>query len=105
MPSGHLMTGTAALQIIVGNYPEKKWIRPVGFSLLTLLSFQMVQSSEHWYSDYPVSLVIGDIIGKNIIKRTVTKISGTPFTEKKYFFNFTAAQRFGNNMIGTNVTF
>ena len=65
----------------------------------------MVQSSEHWYSDYPVSLVMGFIIGKNITKKTVTKISGIPFTEKKYFFNFTAAQRFGYNMIGINITF
>jgi hypothetical protein len=99
------MTATAALYVIMGNYPEKKWIKPVGYTLLGALSFQMVQSSVHWASDYPVALVMGYIIGKNIVKNKVIKKNNTVGLEKKYKFNFSATRSQGINFIGANVTF
>ncbi len=104
-PSGHLMTATASLYVIAGNYPDKKWIKPVGFTLIGLLSFQMVQSSVHWVSDYPISLVMGYIIGKNIVKNSAS-ITKSDITEtKKYSYHFTASQKWGYNLIGGSVTF
>ncbi len=105
MPSGHLMTATSALYVIMGNYPEKKWIRPVGYTLIGVLGFQMVQSNVHWVSDYPIALVMGYIIGKNIANSKRTK-SGTKNTEsKKYSFNYNASRQYGFNMIGATLTF
>lgn len=106
-PSGHVMTATSALYVIMENYPEVKWIRPVGFSLIGLLGFQMVQSEVHWVSDYPLAFVMGYIIGKNIANRRVKKINleEDGITPKKYSFNLNSSRNSISNMIGITVTF
>ena len=105
MPSGHLMTATAALNVIIGNYPDKKWIKPVGYGLIGILGFEMVQANVHWVSDYPIAMVMGYIIGKNIVKSKITKSNSTLETPKKYTFNMNASRRSGYNLIGATVTF
>ena len=105
MPSGHMMTATAALNVIIGNYPDKKWIKPVGYSLIGILGFEMVQANVHWYSDYPIALVMGYIIGKNIAKSKVTKSNSPLETPKKYTFNMNASRRSGFNLIAATVSF
>ncbi len=65
-PSGHLATGMMTVTVIAENYPEKKLIKPVGYTLLGLLSFQMVNNGVHWASDYPLGLAIGYTVGKVI---------------------------------------
>jgi hypothetical protein len=105
MPSGHMMTATAALNVILGNYPDKKWIKPVGYSLIGLLGFEMVQANVHWYSDYPIAMVMGYIIGKNIAKSKITKTNLKLEAPKKYTFNMNASSRYGYNFIGANITF
>ncbi len=105
MPSGHVMTATAALNVILGNYPDKKWIKPVGYSLIGLLGFNMVQANVHWYSDYPIAMVMGYIIGKNIAKSKITKTNTKLESTKKYTFNLNASRSYGYNFIGVNITF
>lgn len=63
-PSGHLAVAFGTLTVIAENYKDYKWIRPVGYSLLALLSFQMVNNGVHWISDYPLALGIGYLFGK-----------------------------------------
>lgn len=63
-PSGHLATAMMTLTVIANNYEEYKWIRPIGYGLLTLLSFQMINNGVHWISDYPLALGIGYLFGK-----------------------------------------
>ena len=65
-PSGHLATCMMTVTVIADNYPEKKYIKPLGYGLLGLLSFQMVNNGVHWASDYPLGLAIGYGIGKAI---------------------------------------
>lgn len=65
-PSGHLATGVMTVTVIADNYPEKKYIKPLGYGLLGLLSFQMVNNGVHWASDYPLGAAIGYTIGKVI---------------------------------------
>ncbi len=65
-PSGHLATGMMAVTVISENYPEKTFIQPIGYTLLGLLSFQMMNNGVHWASDYPLGLGIGYMIGKTI---------------------------------------
>ncbi len=65
-PSGHLSTATAILTVIANNYPEEKWIKPVGYPLLGLLSLSLVSKGMHWYSDLPLAFFLGYSFG-NII--------------------------------------
>jgi hypothetical protein len=68
-PSGHLATVMCTTTIIAENYPEYKFIRPVGYALMTLLSFEMLNNGVHWASDYPLALFIGHDIGKIVVNR------------------------------------
>lgn len=65
VPSGHFMAATATFTVIDTNYPEyRNIIRPVGFTLLTILGFQMANIGVHWVSDYPLGAAIGYVVGK-----------------------------------------
>ena len=77
-PSGHLATGMMTVTVIAENYPEKKYVRPLGYTLLGALSFQMVNNGVHWASDYPLGLAVGYAIGKAIAAggRTAAKRTG-----------------------------
>jgi len=58
-PSGHLAVATATVEAVALNYPERGFVRPLGYSLLTLLSFAMVNNGVHWASDYPLAIALG----------------------------------------------
>lgn len=63
-PSGHLATMMATVTVIATNYPEKKWILPLGYSLIGLSAWAMMNNSVHWLSDYPLALALGYVSGK-----------------------------------------
>lgn len=63
-PSGHLATMMATVSTLIMNYPEKKWIKPVGYGLMTLTSLAMINTDVHWISDYPLALALGYISAK-----------------------------------------
>jgi hypothetical protein len=62
-PSGHLTTTIATFTVIIENYPDAKWITPVAAAASTCLSISMVNTGIHWYSDYPLALVLGYTFG------------------------------------------
>lgn len=68
-PSGHLAAGMAAITVMAENYPEYRYIRPVGYTLMTLLSFQMLNNGVHWASDYPLSVALGYGFGKLAVRK------------------------------------
>ena len=68
-PSGHLATAMMTFTVISENYPEYKWISPLGYTLMSLLSFQMLNNGVHWASDYPLAIGIGYSIGKLAVLR------------------------------------
>jgi hypothetical protein len=68
-PSGHLATAMMTVTVIAENYPEHKYIRPLGYTLMTLLSFQMINNGVHWASDYPLAVAMGYSIGKIAVNR------------------------------------
>lgn len=105
VPSGHLTTIFAALTVITTNYPEYKWIKPVGYTLLAGMCFQMVQSEVHWVSDYPLALFLGYFIGKTVAQNRFTEIKDNSKTSKKVSYNFTASRQFGYNTFGLVVKF
>lgn len=62
-PSGHLTTTIATFTVIIENYPDDKWLTPVAALASTCLGVSMVNTGIHWYSDYPLALVLGYTFG------------------------------------------
>ena len=65
VPSGHVMTATLVLTVIQQNYPEYAYIvTPTGWTLITLLAWQMMNNGVHWASDYPLGIAMGVLFGR-----------------------------------------
>jgi len=71
-PSGHMATAMATVTILSTNYPEHTYIKPVGYTMMTLIGLAMVNNGVHWMSDYPLSIAIGYTYGKIATSRGVT---------------------------------
>lgn len=69
-PSGHLATLMSSITIFSENYPEKKWIKPVGYSLTGLVAYSMINNKVHWASDYPLAIGMGYLCAKQVVKRS-----------------------------------
>jgi hypothetical protein len=82
MPSGHVATGVMTITILADNYPEYTMIRPIGYTLMGLLGFQMMNNGVHWASDYPLAIAIGYGIGKTITTRSRKIVSTEKPAEK-----------------------
>ncbi len=63
-PSGHLATMMATVTVLALNYPQKKWIKPLGYTLIGLTGFAMMNTEVHWASDYPLALALGYVSAK-----------------------------------------
>lgn len=72
-PSGHLTTVMATITILSENYPDNRYIKPVGYSLMGLIGYSMLHNKVHWFSDYPLALAIGYAFGKIISNRHIKK--------------------------------
>ena len=72
-PSGHLPTALITTTIIAENYPEYKFVRPLGYTLMCALAFQMVNNGVHWASDYPLSIYLGYTFARIAIDKGRTK--------------------------------
>lgn len=69
MPSGHMAAAMSTVEIVALNYPEKRFVRPLGYSLMTILGFAMVNNGVHWASDYPLALLIGGGVARVTVAR------------------------------------
>ena len=108
MPSGHIATYMATLTVIATNYPELKWIKPVGYTIGTALAFNMVSGKVHWASDYPVAILIGYVIGKNAANRRITKTtkpSDIVPHQTKYKTSYNYNRLYNTNLMGMTITF
>ena len=74
-PSGHMAVCMATVTVIAENYSEKKWIRPAGYTAMTLLGFQMMNNGVHWVSDHPLSIAMGYYLGKIAVNNGRKKVS------------------------------
>ncbi len=68
-PSGHLATLMSTVTVLAENYPEKKWIKPVGYSVIGLVGYSMINNNVHWASDYPLAIALGYLCAKQVVKR------------------------------------
>ena len=108
MPSGHVATFMATLTVIATNYPEKKWIKPVGYSLGSLLAFNMMSGRVHWVSDYPIAILVGYVMGKNIANRRIIKqdkFSDLNIKKTKFKTNYSYTTINNTSVVGATITF
>ncbi|HEY3390830.1 MAG TPA: phosphatase PAP2 family protein [Prolixibacteraceae bacterium] len=97
-PSGHLATIMATVTILAGNYPDSKFIKPVGYSIMGLLGYAMMNNGVHWAGDYPIAIAIGYTCGKIALSRgqkTIPKKSTVTGYKSSFMPLF-----FGNNGYG-----
>lgn len=83
-PSGHLATVMATTKVLADNYPDHRYIWPVGAGVMTLLGFAMLTNGVHWAGDYPLGLAIGYVAGQVAVDRDRKKRTG-PFLETKNY--------------------
>ncbi len=109
MPSGHITTYMAALTVLTTNYPDNKYLKPVGYSLAAILGFEMMSSRVHWASDYPIAILMGYAIGKNAANRRIIKkieVDETGATlERRYKTDFSFNRSVDFTTVGIIVTF
>ncbi|MWW26026.1 phosphatase PAP2 family protein [Algibacter lectus] len=109
MPSGHMTTYIATLTVIATNYPDVKWLKPVGYSVAGIMAFQMMSTRVHWASDYPFAILMGYVIGKNAANRRIKKEIKRDVTgeiiEPRFNTDFTFFSHSGYNMAGVVITF
>lgn len=84
-PSGHLTTLTAVVTVLANNYPEAKWIKPVGYSLIGICGIGLVSRGMHWYSDLPIGFFLGYTFGNIISPERETKASTETSVSKVHF--------------------
>ena len=104
MPSGHLATIMAGFTVITTNYPDVKWLKPVGYTLIGGLCFQMMQSEVHWASDYPLALLIGYFSGRCIARRHFKKVKVAK-TGNLSILLMLSGNAYGINTIGVKMSF
>ncbi|WP_031257289.1 phosphatase PAP2 family protein [Elizabethkingia anophelis] len=105
MPSGHLATIMAGFTVITTNYPDVKWLKPVGYTLIGGLCFQMMQSEVHWASDYPLALLIGYFSGRSIARRHFKKVKSGEEGKPQYSLDVIGGNAYGINTIGVKMSF
>lgn len=62
-PSGHTTTAIAWTTVMVGRYSKQRWIAPLGYGMSALTMLAMVNRKAHWWSDYPLAIVLGYTLG------------------------------------------
>jgi membrane-associated phospholipid phosphatase len=77
-PSGHLATLMATITVLQADYPGKKWIRPVGYTLMGLTAWAMMNTEVHWASDYPLAVAVGYVAGRVTTRRHKVKKTPAP---------------------------
>lgn len=95
-PSGHLATMMSSVTIFAENYPEKRWIKPVGYSLIGMVGFAMINNDVHWASDYPLAIGLGYVCAKTVAARNRKLVRVSPTVKSrinfKLFRNFDRLQ-------------
>ena len=92
-PSGHLATLMSTITILAENYPEKRYIKPVGYSLIGLVGLSMINNNVHWASDYPLAIGLGYLCARQVVKTNRKTATSTSSKKNKpvlsYTFNYT----------------
>ena len=104
-PSGHLATLMSTVTILAGNYPEKKFIQPVGYSIMGLVGLAMINNDVHWASDYPMAVGLGYLCARQVLKRNRKIIRSTNNKKEKTSLSYTFNYVRGSIMPGIRYKF
>lgn len=77
-PSGHFSTLASTFTTLAENYPEKRWIYPVGGVVMGAVGYAMMNTGVHWASDYPLSIALGYSFSRLNARRHRTRLDATP---------------------------
>lgn len=88
-PSGHLATVMSTVTVLAENYPDKKYIKPVGYAMIGLVGYSMLNNKVHWISDYPLALALGYVSAKQVAKRNRKKVESRANAKPKPELNYT----------------
>ncbi len=103
-PSGHMTTLMTTTMIIGENYPEHRYIKPIGYSIMALVGFSMMHNKVHWVSDYPLSIALGYVYGKIITSRNKKVVKKKLFGKNKYIkSSFLMPYYYGNSNLGLSL--
>ncbi|MGE0560765.1 MAG: phosphatase PAP2 family protein [Flavobacteriales bacterium] len=107
MPSGHMATIISTVTVISKNYPEVKWIKPLGYTMATLMAVEMMNSGVHWASDYPLGILIGYSVATISVNRRITKVntSNTSYHQTKIQPQFFVSSLHGTPIYGVKAVF
>ncbi len=97
-PSGHLATLMSSITILAENYPEKKYIKPVGYSLIGLVGLSMINTDVHWISDYPLALGLGYLCARQVIKHSRKVLPATLKQKNKIKLSYSVTYNYGKIM-------
>jgi hypothetical protein len=104
-PSGHLATLMSTVTVLADNYPEVKWIRPVGYSVIGLVGYSMINNRVHWASDYPLALALGYLCAKQVVKNNRRVMQTSSTGRQKASLVYTVNYASGRLMPGVIYTF
>jgi PAP2 superfamily len=88
-PSGHLATLMSTVTILAQNYPENRWIKPVGYSVIGLVGYSMINNKVHWASDYPLAIALGYLCAKQVVKNNRKVINSSFAIKHKAILSYT----------------
>lgn len=77
-PSGHFSTLASTFTTLAENYPEKRWIYPVGGVVMGAVGYAMMNTGVHWASDYPLSIALGYSFSRLNARRHRTRLDASP---------------------------
>ena len=103
-PSGHLATLMSTVTILAENYPEKKWIKPVGYSVIGLVGFSMINNNVHWVSDYPLAIALGYLCAKQVVKNNRKATQPSLVNRPKATLSYTCSYAYGRLMPGVTLS-
>ena len=73
-PTGHMATAMATVTVIADNYPEYHFVRPLGYTLIGLLGYSMLNNGVHWAYDYPLGVALGYAFAKIAVRNGRTRV-------------------------------
>ena len=104
-PSGHLATLMSTVTTLTENYPEKKYIKPIGYSIIGLVGYAMINNEVHWASDYPLAIGLGYLCAK-VAARNNRRVENKPTAMKhKGEMHYSLNYNYGHLMPGLTYTF
>ncbi|GAB3010488.1 hypothetical protein GCM10027051_10380 [Niabella terrae] len=65
-PSGHAVIAFTLATSLAEEFPEKKWVAPVAYSIATLIAGSRIYQNKHWSSDVLLGAALGHFVTRAV---------------------------------------